>query len=551
MNAGMLLGRDSRLLVPLFVLAGILAQPGCDKSASDSQPDEKPAYAASGGVPSVDGGEIEQDQVDPTQTEKGPANSSGDSAAEETAGGLMTIASPDQEAIDGPKIAADVSAAKLSEFLAIADEEMALVMSGRSGIEDQALARKALLRIIRTKLEASRRLVLHADADPAMRIEGARGELEALSHLASQGDLKSAVELESLAKKNLQADDKQLAAYSRLVLIGFAIESLDHGDESAVERIVSMVDVFSNATDSPDVPALMVMAKARQALAQFGHHEEAMKIRKAIIDLYADASDPQVAEMAAQAAGNVQSEEIEQLRVRALTAGGESVSAEQWQESVEALIDESADMLTVQYLAASALQFESIGQDALVAATFQSLAKHFNDPSSATGREVELAIDAREARRQMIGRPFDPLLPGVDGEPLQMGDYRGKVVLMPFWATGFPDSLQLISEFEAIEQANQDDVVIVGMNLDVEGAGVKEFMKANDLKFPSFRAVSSPTTKVANPMAAKFGMVSMPFTAIIDQEGRVAVINYDGQQLKETVDQLIKTYREANKSDAE
>ena len=120
-----------------------------------------------------------------------------------------------------------------------------------------------------------------------------------------------------------------------------------------------------------------------------------------------------------------------------------------------------------------------------------------------------------------------------------MEDYRGKVVLMPFWATGFPESLQLIEQLKAIRDANPEQVEILGMNLDVADAPIEQFLQTRDLKFDSFHAESSPTARIANPVAAQFGMVSMPFLVIIDQQGRVAAIKLTGRDLEATVAELI------------
>ena len=185
------------------------------------------------------------------------------------------------------------------------------------------------------------------------------------------------------------------------------------------------------------------------------------------------------------------------------------------------------------------LEFESLGKDELAVTTLQSLADHFDDPGSATGREVELAIDARQARQQVIGRSFEPDLPGVNETPPDLDEYRGKVVLVPFWATGFPDSLQMIDELKAIREAQPEEVAILGMNLDVAGTPVQRFMESRKLSFDSFHAESSPTAKVANPVAARFGMVSMPFLVILDQQGKVAAIKLSNHRLRETIDEII------------
>ncbi len=531
----MLTDRDCCLAV-LILLLGIIAMPGCSpsKESDDSAGDDAP-YAASGGLPpDVTDEPGEQQAPAPNEVLDQPSDEMPERPAAPAA------VEPDSQPtgqLPQRKLRPDLSPTELIEFLAAADQDLQLIMSGRSGIDDQQQAHEQLRSIVNAKLEASRRLAEHSDGDAKARSEGARGELQALSHLAVMGDLKSAQQLQTLAEKNLLSDDADLVSDSRLVLIGFAIESLQNGKEGAAEKVVELVEGFSQAAEAPDVPALMMLGQARQMLAQYGYENEARKIRDTVIGLYAGTTDPTVAELVAQIAGNVKYDGIEQLRAKIVD--GEGVSQAKWKEAVQTLIDESPDLQTVQYLAGASLEFESIGQEELVNATFQTLADHFDDPASATGREVELAIAARQARQQVIGRAFDPDLPSVDGRPLQIADYRGNVVLMPFWATGFPESLQLVPRLREIRDANADAVAIVGMNLDREDVAIEEFVQASELGFRSFRAESSATAKVANPVAAQFGMVSLPFVAILDTKGQVAALNYTGRDLEETVQKLI------------
>jgi hypothetical protein len=431
----------------------------------------------------------------------------------------------------------DLSPAQLVEFLSGADKDMQLIVTGRSGITNTQEARDTLVQIINMKLEASRRLAKHNQADEKARSEGARGQLQALSHLAALGDLKIARQLEQLAESNLDSSDPMLVADSRLVLIGFAIESLQNGEQGAADRIIKYIDQIAESDAKPDVPAMMVMGQARESLMNYGHEDQAKRVRDLIVDLFAASPEPQIAQMAAELAGNVRNDGIERLRVEIMD--GNSVSTSRWREAVETLVHESADLQTVQYLAGTALELESLGLAELVEATFDVMAARFNIPGSATAQEVQLAISAHRARGEIIGQLFEDDLPQADGSPLSIADYRGKVVLMPFWTIGFPESRQLVPRLKAIVDAHPDSVAIVGMNVDAEDAPVQEFLKENDPGFPNFRAATSPTAKIANPVAAKFGLVSMPFVAILDQEGRVAAINFTGRGLEQTVEKLI------------
>ncbi|MFK8110943.1 MAG: TlpA family protein disulfide reductase [Rubripirellula sp.] len=429
----------------------------------------------------------------------------------------------------------DLPPADLVKFLAGADNDMRLIHSGQSGITDPQEARRTLLHIIKMKLEASKRLTVHAEATEAQKSEGARGELQSLSHLASLGDLKSAEELELLAESKLESSDDSVAADSRLVLIGFAMESLQNGNQDSVQKILDLVTQIATSKTPADVPAMIVMGQARQVLEQYGHATEARRVRDTIIDLFADSPNPEIAEMAAQQAGSVRFDAINDLHKLALDGG--EVTSDQWTESVESLIKESADLQTVQYLAGCALEFESFDMNDLAAATYQTMSARFDDPQAATGRETILAIGAYRTRQNVIGSEFTPTLNAIDGSEVRLADYRGKVTLMPLWAASFPESLQLVPDLIAIRELHPEKVEIVGINLDMAGAPLEQFPELKELGFVNLRSETAP--KQANPIAVQFGMVSMPFLVILDQEGRVAALNFTGRNLKQTVEKLL------------
>lgn len=423
----------------------------------------------------------------------------------------------------------------LVKFLAGADADMRLIHSGRSGITDPQEARETMLHIIRMKLEASRRLTKNEEATEKQRSEGARGELQALSHLASLGDLKSAEELEQLARTNLESSDANVVADSRLVLIGFAMESLQNGDQTAVQEMLDTIQQIAQSEHTPDVPAMIVMGQARQVLESYGHLSEAKRVRDTIIDLFANSPNPEIAEMAAQQAGNVRFDAINDLRKQAMD--GEQVALSQWTTAVATLIDESPDLQTVQYLAGCALEYESLEMNDFAAVTYQSMQTHFSDSNTATGIETQLAIDAHQARQDVIGTSFEPNLMSIDGTSVEIASYQGKVLLLPFWATSFPESLQLIPKLIEIRDRLPEKVEILGVNLDASGVQFDQFPELKELGFDNLRAESLPNQ--ANPVATKFGLVSMPFVAILDREGKVAAINFTGRKLDETVDGLL------------
>ena len=121
-----------------------------------------------------------------------------------------------------------------------------------------------------------------------------------------------------------------------------------------------------------------------------------------------------------------------------------------------------------------------------------------------------------------------------------MESYKGRVVMVPFWAAAFPESLQLIPMLKNLQAAHPDQLAIVGINLDGNDQLLEDFTSQNDLGFPNFRSKSSLKAEVANPIATQFGIASMPFLAILDRQGQVAEINFTGKGVEETLERLLE-----------
>lgn len=442
-----------------------------------------------------------------------------------------------QPMVPDRKLRSDLSLEELERFLEYSDRELKLIASGKVGEMSQVEAVQMMRQIEGNKLQASLQLKNHADATDRQRVDGARGQLQSLSHLAAMGDLASANALRLLARENLSDADPGIVMDSRIVLIGFEIDALQAGESEAADRMVELVKALGQH-DSVDIPAILTMGQARQVLSSYGQVEQAKAVREHILKLYGNSSDAMIAKVAAEAAGTVKFDSAERL-VRAIIER-DDVSLAFWSDAAIELTTESPDMSVVQYLAGAALRFEAGGRDAFVDETFRILEEQFTEPGAATTREVVLAKSARQARRDVIGRLFDPELPTVDGSDLSMQSYRGKIVLMPFWAISVPESLQIVGQLRAIREKHPDEVAIVGMNLDTADAPLPEFLAATDLEFKSYRSVSSAEESGANPVAERFGLVSLPFVVVMDKEARVVALDFTGTKIQSVVDELLK-----------
>jgi cytochrome c-type biogenesis protein len=101
------------------------------------------------------------------------------------------------------------------------------------------------------------------------------------------------------------------------------------------------------------------------------------------------------------------------------------------------------------------------------------------------------------------------------GEPFTLGQLRGKVVLLNFWATWCIPCREEIPVLNAMQQElDGKGLKIVGASLEDTAAGVEEYQK-DVRKFEYQVLVGGDDAK------AKFGGTPLPTTYLIDRDGRI------------------------------
>ena len=76
-------------------------------------------------------------------------------------------------------------------------------------------------------------------------------------------------------------------------------------------------------------------------------------------------------------------------------------------------------------------------------------------------------------------------LQDMSGKPQRLVDYRGKWVLVNFWATWCPPCLSEVPELIALHDAHKSrDLVVIGVALDSTRASVAEFAARSGISYP-------------------------------------------------------------------
>ena len=128
----------------------------------------------------------------------------------------------------------------------------------------------------------------------------------------------------------------------------------------------------------------------------------------------------------------------------------------------------------------------------------------------------------------------DFALTDASGKTVKLQDYRGKVLLLDFWATwctGCKKEIPWFADFEKTYGAK--GLAVVGVSMDEGGWKVlKPFLAETHVPYQILLGDEA--------MAKRYGIESMPDTFLIDQEGKVAAAYLAGLVDRDNVEANIK-----------
>jgi len=132
----------------------------------------------------------------------------------------------------------------------------------------------------------------------------------------------------------------------------------------------------------------------------------------------------------------------------------------------------------------------------------------------------------------------DLSLQDLNGQPLDLASYRGKVVLLDFWATWCTPCRGEIPHFvEFQNKYREQGLQVIGISMDDGPKRVREFYHELKMNYP----VALGNEKVAE---AYGGILGLPVTFLIGRDGRVAA-KYVGVVEMSTLAQGIESLLQA------
>lgn len=143
------------------------------------------------------------------------------------------------------------------------------------------------------------------------------------------------------------------------------------------------------------------------------------------------------------------------------------------------------------------------------------------DRNTPTGKKISEQLSSTARKETLIGKPFiDAELKDTDGYVRHLADYKGKYILIDFWASWCGPCLMAIPEIREIHTKYKDKITIIGLNLDANPEKWKEETKKHNITWVNL----SDGATISDGIFAKYKGLGIPYYILISPEGIITDI---------------------------
>ena len=181
---------------------------------------------------------------------------------------------------------------------------------------------------------------------------------------------------------------------------------------------------------------------------------------------------------------------------------------------------------------------KQLAQDEDDRSTLDGLANiHEKLGNTELARVYKLKVDPSLGWVGQVLPDFSSPVVDLEGNSISLAEYRGKVVLLDFWAVWCGPCLGEIPRIKAVyERYHDKGFDVIGVSLDEDAAVLREFIKEKEIPWRQI----FDGQKWAGHLAQQYGVRGIPAPFLIDREGKVISVKARGHLLSEFVEAEIE-----------
>ncbi len=206
-------------------------------------------------------------------------------------------------------------------------------------------------------------------------------------------------------------------------------------------------------------------------------------------------------------------------------------------------LDKLIEVKTKSFIADHPKSYVSLGrlQTLTYSTSYADLNKMFTSldtslQNSETGKK--LADQLATMKKTAIGETAMPFtLNDVNGKPISLSDFKGKYVLVDFWASWCgPCRAENPNVVKTFNQYKNKNFTILGVSLDEDAAAWKQAIDHDKLAW----AQVSDLKGWKNEVAQEYGVRAIPANFLIDPNGVIVAHNLRGEELSSKLAEVLK-----------
>ncbi len=126
---------------------------------------------------------------------------------------------------------------------------------------------------------------------------------------------------------------------------------------------------------------------------------------------------------------------------------------------------------------------------------------------------------------------------GLNGKTISLEQYKGKVVLIDFWATWcMPCKVEMPNVIKIYKKFNKKGFEIIGISLDSNKSALESYVESNEMTWPQYFDGKG----WQNDIAQKYRVRQIPTTYLIDRKGVIRYRSLRGPELEAAIAKLIE-----------
>ncbi|TKC09424.1 TlpA disulfide reductase family protein [Pedobacter frigoris] len=198
---------------------------------------------------------------------------------------------------------------------------------------------------------------------------------------------------------------------------------------------------------------------------------------------------------------------------------------------IKYLINKYKDQPSVLY----ALNYLSPKRDQeLIMSTLDNLTKKFPNLDLAKNKKKEILDGIAQAAKIADGQKTpDFAFPDVNGKKWGPKDFRGKYLIIDFWASWCGPCRQEIPHLKEVYKKYKDQgLEILSVSVDAKPADWKKAMAEERMTWPQINAVES------KPVMASYLFSGIPYLVVVDKDGKIVEKNVRGESLDKAMEKI-------------